>query len=130
MTWLLSILLKVASSGLVDKAVDFLKAEAVRKTGDARIRADVQIAQIQAAVSHTQIMADLQKSKFQYWAFWALAAIFIVPLAGWWNALIIDSIFLLGWGIATVPILEEWGGQMISFLFYTGTVVGALKILK
>lgn len=130
MTWLFSILLKVASSGLVDKAVDFLKAEAARKSGEARLRADVQIAQIEAAVSHTQIMADLQKSKFEFWAFWVFAALFVVPLAGWWNALILDSIFLFGWGVDEVPVLREWGGQMIQWIFYAGGAAGVLKILK
>ncbi len=130
MTYLLSLILKFASSKLVKKSLDFLRAQAAEKTGQARIEADVTIAQIEAATKQTQIMADLNKDKFTYWVFWLFAGLFVVPLAAWWIAVILDSIFLFGWGVATVPVLEEWGGQMIQWLFYVGGGVGVIKMLK
>lgn len=130
MSFLLSLALKFLSGGAVDKALDYLRADAARKSGDAKIRADVTIAEIEAAVAHTKVMADLQKAKFQHLPYWIFAGVFVLPLGLWWCAVILDSVFLFGWGIASVPILEEWGGQMISWIFYTGTAVGALKMLR
>ena len=130
MSFLLSLVLKFLSDGAVEKALDYLRADAAHKNGQAKIRAEVTITEIEAAVAHTKAMADLQKSKFEHWAFWALSAAFVVPLAFWWSAVILDSVFLFGWGVASVPILEEWGGQTISWSFYTGTAVGALKMLR
>lgn len=130
MTVFLSFVLRFLSSGAVGKALDYLRADAARKTGDARIKADVTIAEIEAAVSHTKAMADLQKSKFQYAVLWVFISLFVVPLGFWWTAVILDSVFLFGWKVATVPVLEDWGGKMISWLFYTGTVVGALKMMR
>jgi hypothetical protein len=36
----------------------------------------------------------------------------------------------MGWGVDTVPVLEEWGGQMIQWLFYVGGGVAALRSLR
>ncbi len=130
MTWLLSFALKLLTSGAADKVLDYLKTDAARQTGEAQIRANVTIAEIEAAVSHTRIMADLQKSKFANLPYWIFAGLFVLPLGFWWSAVILDSVFLFGWHVAIVPILEEWGGQMIRWIFYTGTVVGAVKMLK
>lgn len=130
MTWLFSLILKFTAGPLVDKALDFLKADAARRTGDARIRADVTIAQIEAVTQQTAIMADLQKSKFGFWIFWAFAAVFVLPLGFWWVAVILDSVFLFGWGIDEVPVLRDWGGQMIQWIFYVGGGVGIIKSLR
>lgn len=130
MTWLFSIFLKLVTSGTVDRVLGYMEQRAALGNERERFESNVRIETIRAAVTETKIMADLQKSKFQHWVYWVFVAAFIVPLAAWWNAVILDSIFLFGWGVAEVPVLKEWGGEMIRFLFYTGTVVGALKILK
>lgn len=130
MTFLLSIFLKFASSGLVDKALQYMERKASLENERERIRSETTIEVIKSAVEETRIMADLQKSKFDQLPYWIFAGLFVFPLGFWWAALIIDSVFLFGWGVATVPVLEDWGGQMIRWLFYTGTVVGAVKMLK
>lgn len=130
MTFLLSFILKFASSGLVDKALGYMERKAALQNDRERIKSETTIEVIRSAVEETRIMADLQKSKFQYLPYWIFAGLFVFPLGFWWAAVIMDSVFLFGWGVATVPILEDWGGQMIRWLFYTGTVVGAIKMLR
>ncbi|MES0879682.1 hypothetical protein [Roseibium sp. SCP14] len=130
MTFLLSIFLKFASSGLVDKALRYMERKAVLGNEQERIKSQTTIEVIRAAVQETRIMADLQKSKFQYLPYWIFAAVFILPLAVWWNAVIIDSIFTLGWGVAEVPVLREWGGQMVRWLFFTGTAATVYKMMR
>jgi hypothetical protein len=122
--------LKVLSAKSVDKVLAYLKADAARQTGEAKIKSEITIAQIQAGVTQTQIMADLNKAKFDHAPYWIFAGLFVVPLGLWWTAVILDSVFLLGWGVDTVPILEDWGGEMIRWLFYTGGAAMALKALR
>lgn len=128
--WLLSLLLKLLSGPLVEKALRYMEQKAALGTEHERIKAQTTIEMVRAATQETRIMADLQKSKFQHLPFWIFTGLFVLPLGFWWAAVILDSVFLFGWGIASVPILEDWGGQMIRWLFYTGTVVGAIKMLK
>lgn len=128
--WLLSLLLKLLSGPLVEKALRYMEQKAALGTERERIKAQTTIEMVRAAAQETRIMADLQKSKFQHLPFWIFIGLFLLPLGFWWAAVILDSVFLFGWGIASVPILEDWGGQMIRWLFYTGTVVGAIKMLK
>lgn len=130
MTFLLSWILKFASSGLVEKAFDYMERKALLGNERERLKTQITIETVRAAVQETRIMADLQKSKFEHLPYWIFAGLFIVPLGFWWVAVILDSVFLFGWGVATVPVLQDWGGQMIRWLFYTGTVVGAIKMLK
>jgi hypothetical protein len=130
MSFLLAWVLKFASSGLVDKALRYMEQKAALGSERERIKSQITVEAVKAAVSETRIMANLQKSKFEYLLYWVFAGLFVLPLGFWWAAVILDSVFLFGWKVATVPVLEEWGGQMIRWLFYTGTIVGALKILK
>ncbi|MCV0428854.1 MAG: hypothetical protein K5905_25650 [Roseibium sp.] len=130
MTFLLSLVLKFASSGLVDKALRYMERKAALGNEQERIKSQTTIEVVRSAVQETRIMADLQKSKFQHLAYWIFAALFILPLGFWWAAVILDSVFLFGWKVATVPVLEQWGGEMIRWLFYTGTFVAGVKMLK
>lgn len=131
MTWLFSIFLKLATSGTVDRVLGYMEQRAALGNERERFESKVRIETIRAAVTETRIMADLQKSKFQHWIYWAFVAAFLAPLAIWWTAVLADSLFLFAWNVAALPApLDQWAGEMIRFLFYTGTVVGALKILK
>ena len=130
MSWLLSLFLKFASSGLVDKVLAYMDRKAVLAGETEQARSHVRIELIRAAVQEAQIMADLQKSKIQFPWFWIFVGIFVGPLGFWWAAICLDSVFLFSWNVATVPLLENWGGQMIQWLFYVGSGVGAIKMLK
>lgn len=130
MSFLLSLILKFATSGMVSKALLYMERKAALGNEQERIKAKVTIETIRAAVQETHVMADLQKSKIQFVPYWIFAGLFVLPLGFWWCAVILDSVFLFGWGVASVPVLTDWGGQMIRWLFYTGTVVGAVKMLR
>lgn len=129
MTWLLSIFLKFASSGLVDKVLDYMDRKAEVAGDVEQARSKVRIEAIKAVAQETQVMANLQKAKFQFPWFWVFVGLFVVPLGIWWAAICLDSVFLFSWNVATIPLLENWGGQMIQWLFYVGSGVGAIKTL-
>lgn len=52
---------------------------------------------------------------------------FVYPLAGWWTAIIVDSIFhqMIGWTwrVGSAPILETWGGWIVAYLFLHSTLI-------
>lgn len=126
---ILVFMLKFLGSGAVDRVLSYMERKAETETEREKIRTQATIELIKASVSETQIMADFNKEKLSNRLFWGFAALFILPLAFWWSAVILDSVFLLGWNVDTVPILEEWGGQMIQWVFYVGGGVAALKTL-
>ncbi len=53
--------------------------------------------------------------------------IFVYPLGIWWIAIIIDSIFQdvfnWKWNVGSVPVLVNWGGWMIAYLFLHSTLI-------
>ncbi|WP_425087009.1 hypothetical protein [Stappia sp.] len=130
MSWLLSVVLRFASSGLVERTLSYLERRHAEETGRAQLRTQVEIETIRAAIVETKELAKFNSAKLEHTAFWCFAGFFVLPLGAWWMAVILDSIFLMGWGVDTVPVLEEWGGQMIQWLFYVGGGVAALRSLR
>lgn len=125
---LVSALFKLGLGSVVDRTLEFMERRASEQTGRERIRADVEIQHIRAAVDDVRIMADLQKAKFAVPWFWLFAGLFVGPLALWWSAVILDSIFLFSWNVAALPKpLNEWAGQIIAWLFFVGGGVALVK---
>lgn len=122
-------LLKLLTGPAVDKVLGYLEGKANSQTERERIRTQVTIAEINAAVSETRVMADLQASKMGHWPYWAFVALFILPLGIWWAAVLLDTTFRFGWGVANLPqtYIREWAGEMIRWLFYTGSGAMALR---
>ena len=131
MSGFLGFLLKLFSGDLVDRALKYLERKADTETERQKIRTQASIESIKAAVQETQIMADLNKSKFQFPWFWIFASIFLVPLSMWWTAILLDSIFHFDWRISDLPTaeLKAMAKDMVSWVFYVGGGVGALKMI-
>lgn len=57
----------------------------------------------------------------------AMRYVFVYPLGFWWIALIINQLvrdFLpFTWNVHTVPILDNWGGIIIAYLFLRASLV-------
>lgn len=126
--FILSKLLQFGLKPLVDSTLDFMTERAKLKNDRERIRADVEIEHIRAAVADLQTMAKLQEAKYRVPWFWLFAGMFVAPLALWWLAVILDSIFLFSWSVAALPApLDEWAGQIIAWLFFVGGGVALVK---
>lgn len=131
MSFLLSLLVKMLTGGTVDKVLDYMQRKSLlggqRERDAAMIRQEI----VKAAVEETRIMADLNKAKLGNAFFWFLISLFVVPLAIWWTAVIADSLFLFSWNVAALPEpLNEWAGDMVRWLFYTGTAAAMFKAVK
>ena len=132
LTTVLGFLVKLGLGGIVDKTLGHLERKSDLENDREALKSKVSIEHIRAAVEETRIMADLNKSKMGNVWFWVFSALFIFPLGGWWTAVILDSIFHFGWNVANLPTadMRAWAGDMIKWLFYTGSVGVALKLLK
>ena len=129
--WLLSQAIKFASNGVIQKALDFYNKSQDNTVRLKEIDAVTARAAMSAYVEHTKTMADLNKAKFEYPIYWIFTSLFIIPLGLWWTLVIADGIFYFPFDIADLPTLkmQEWAGQMITYLFYTGSTVIGLKAL-
>ena len=127
-TWLV----KLGFGGIVDKTIDLMKYRAQLETDKEKLRTEVAIEQMKAAVEETRIMAAFNEKKLSFPWFWLMASMFVVPLGLWWNAILLDSIFHFGWKIADLPTqnLQNWAGSMIQWIFYVGSGVAVIKGLQ
>ena len=117
--WVLSWL----SKGALDRAMDIIDKQVGNETRKLQIKADIVQAHLQTRA------AFMQAGGF------FLMVIFAVPLAVWWSAVIVYSIFWCAncvypkdWTIAALPEpLNEWAGVMIIAVF---GVVGVTRFVK
>ncbi|ABF63560.1 hypothetical protein TM1040_0827 [Ruegeria sp. TM1040] len=132
MTGLIAFLMRMGFGGMVDKAISHLERRAELQNDREKLRSQTTVELAREAVKEAQIMADYNRAKFAFPWFWLFAALFLVPLAAWWSAVILDSIFGFTWSVADLPTpqMQEWAGDMIRWLFYVGTGVGAIKSLR
>ncbi|ABF64336.1 hypothetical protein TM1040_1603 [Ruegeria sp. TM1040] len=132
MTGLIAFLMRMGFGGMVDKAISHLERRAELQNDREKLRSQTTVELAREAVKEAQIMADYNRAKLAFPWFWLFAALFLVPLAAWWSAVILDSIFGFTWSVADLPTpqMQEWAGDMIRWLFYVGTGVGALKSLR
>ena len=124
-TWLV----KLGAGGIVDRAMTLLDKRAELANDHEKIKADLTAEYLRQVVEETRVMADYNKAKLSFPWFWLFVFLFIGPLAFWWIAVILDSVFGFKWDVANLPTPEmrEWAGNMIQWLFYVGSGAGALK---
>lgn len=132
MTGIIAFLIKLGFGGVVDKAIGHLERRAELANDQERLKSETTVALAREAVNETKIMADYNRAKLSFPWFWIFAGMFIAPLALWWAAVILDSVFMFSWSVADLPTpqMQEWAGDMIRWLFYVGSGVGALRMLK
>ncbi|MFW2541593.1 hypothetical protein ACN2XU_03045 [Primorskyibacter sp. 2E107] len=132
MSGLVAFLIKLGFGGIVDKAIGHIERRAELLNDRERLQAQTTVALAREAVSEARIMAEYNRAKLAFPWFWVFAGLFIGPLALWWAAVILDSVFGFAWSVADLPTpqMQEWAGDMIRWLFYVGSGVGALKMIR
>lgn len=132
MSGLFAFLIRIGFGRMADRAIALIEARAARLEGRDQLHAQTTAELARAAVAEAQIMADFNRAKLAFPWFWMMAAIFVLPLGLWWAAVILDSVFLFGWRVADLPTpqMQAWAGDMIQWLFYVGSGVGAIKAVQ
>ena len=109
MRWLLNLL----SGGLLDRVLDTVDKRIAAKTDQDSLKADI-------IKEHYRTRADFMRAG----GLW-LMLLFAIPLALWWGAVILYSIFWCAgcafpqaWTIAALPPpLNEWAGAIVLAIF-------------
>ena len=132
MSWLLGLVLRFASSGLLDKVLGALQARADSQVERERIDASVAIAHVQAELARRQAQRDVLIAEQGHWVTRFMRPAFAYPLAVYYAAVIADSLFHFTWNVAALPApIGDWSGWIISAIFLsesgeriTRTIVG------
>ena len=128
-------LLRVASSGLLDKTLAGLKAAADSEVERERVTAGVAIEEIRAELGRRQAQRDVLLAEQGRTVTAFMRPAFAYPLAVYYAAVIADSLFHFAWNVAALPApLGDWSGWIISAIFLsesgeriTRTIVGRRK---
>ena len=120
---MLAALLKWLTGGVLDRVLDTVDKRVDAQTDRDRLKADL-------IKTHMQTRAEFMRAG----GFW-LMLIFAAPLAFWFAAVLVYSVFWCAgcafpqaWTIAALPApLDDWSGAMITAIF---GVVGLASLRK
>lgn len=132
MTRILAFLIKLGFGGVVKDAFAHMERRAELANDTERLKTTATIELARELVNEARIMAEFNRAKLAFPWFWVFAGMFLGPLAMWWAAVILDSIFAFSWSVADLPTeqMQEWAGEMIRWVFYVGSGVGVWKTLR
>ena len=124
--------LRITSSGLLDKVLAGLRAAAGSEVEREQIGASVAIEQIKAELARRQAQRDMLLAEQGRAVTAFMRPAFAYPLAIYYAAVIADSLFQFSWNVAALPApLGDWSGWIISAIFLsesgeriTRTIVG------
>lgn len=127
----IAFLAKIGLGAVVDRAIDLLERRAELEVDKAKLRTELTAEYLRQIVEETRVMAEFNRAKLSFPWFWLFAAMFLVPLALWWSAVIFDSIFMFPWDVADLPTREmkDAAARMIEWVFYVGGGVAGVKAL-
>ena len=115
---LIGFVLKFASSGLLDKTLELLKAEADNATQRDQIDASVAIEHIKAELGRRQAQRDVLLAEQGRLVTSLMRPAFAYPLAIYYAAVILDSLAHFHWNVAALPSpIGDWSGWIISAIF-------------
>jgi hypothetical protein len=111
-------LLRFLSGGVLDKAIDYLRARAESAVERERIEASVAIEHIRAELGRRQTQRDVLLAEQGRLITALMRPAFAYPLAAYYGAVIADSLVHFTWNVAALPApIGEWSGWIISAIF-------------
>lgn len=117
---LLASLLRLLSGGLLDQVVALLRQRMDGDVQRARLDTEAAIAAVQAELEARRAAAEIVKAEQGWWLTAMIRPLFVVPLALWWAANLLDSVGNFGWQVAPLPKpLDEWAGLILTAYFIT-----------
>ena len=118
MTLILTFLLRIASSGLLDRVLGAMQARADSAVERERIDATVAIEEIKAELGRRQAQRDVLIAEQGRGITALMRPAFAYPLAIYYGAVIADSLFHFRWNVAALPVpIGDWSGWIISAIF-------------
>ena len=111
-------ILRLASSGLLDRVLAAMQARADSGVERERIDATVAIEEIKAELARRQAQRDVLLAEQGRWITALMRPAFAYPLALYYAAVIADSLLHFQWNVAALPApIGDWSGWIISAIF-------------
>lgn len=115
---LIAFVLRLTSSGLLDRVLGAMQAKAESATERERIDASVAIEHIRAELARRQAQRDVLIAEQGRAVTSLMRPAFAYPLAVYYAAVIADSLFQFRWNVAALPPpIGDWSGWIISAIF-------------
>jgi hypothetical protein len=110
--------LRLASSGLLEKTLTTLQVRAASDVERDRIDAGVAVEQVRAELSRRQAQRDVLLAEQGRLVTSLMRPAFAYPLAAYYAAVIADSLCHFRWNVAALPSpIGDWSGWIISAIF-------------
>jgi hypothetical protein len=117
-----SFVLRVASSGVLEKTLAAMQARATSDVERDRIDAGVAMEQIRAELGRRQAQRDVLIAEQGRLLTSLMRPAFAYPLAIYYGAVIADSLLHFRWNVAALPgPIADWSGWVISAIFLAET---------
>ena len=115
---LLATLLKIASSGILDRALAVLEKSREGATEEKRLEASAAIEQVRAEIARRNAQRDILLAEQGRTLTALMRPAFAYPLAVYYAAVIADSLVQFRWNVAALPApVGDWSGWIISAIF-------------
>lgn len=119
--WIVSKIASTAFGKLFSGFLDYRNQKSV-------IEAGILTQVIESDIEINRMKMHMASINNEWWVTRWIMPSFAYPVAAWWSAVILDSIFHFGWKISALPPpLNEWAGQIILSFFIIGTTQGLIK---
>jgi len=114
LTWLLRFL----SGGILDRVLVHLGAAMEGANARQRIEAEIAIEHVRAELGRRQAQRDVLVAEQGRLITALMRPLFAYPLAAYYGAVILDSLFQFRWNVAALPApIGDWSGWIISAIF-------------
>ena len=118
MSFIIGLILRLASGGVLDKVMGALKANADSTVERERIDASVAIEHVRAELARRQAQRDVLLAEQGRLVTSLMRPAFAYPLAVYYAAVIADSLLHFRWNVAALPVpIGDWSGWIISAIF-------------
>ena len=113
-----ALLLKFATSGILDRTLRALEAGQANATEGKRLDATVAIEQVRGEIARRNAQAAVVLAEQGRAATALMRPAFAYPLAVYYAAVITDSLLHFKWNVSALPApIGDWSGWIISAIF-------------
>ncbi len=111
-------LVKIVTGSVLKQADKWIDRYIKFKNSKEKLRVDIAKQYFEAELRSRELAQQQLQLEHGWWVTRWIRPTFVYPLAFWWIAVILDSIFHFGWEISKLPDpLYEWSGWIVGAYF-------------
>lgn len=112
------------TGGALDRVLSTVDKSIDNETERQKIRSE-------AILSHIKTQEATRQVAMQSRVFWAVWALFAVPLGLWWAAVMLDTTFTFGLWVPDLPqSVKPWADTIFGSIFGSGAGVAGVQLIS